>query len=175
MRFTSWALCGAGVLGLAACSPALNWREVRFDDNPVRVMLPCKPDRAERTVTLGEAGATLRMMGCEAQGWSFTWSRLDLPSPGQASTATVMRAWQGASLQALGADPVLAGKALAQPVKGARADWSPIRLSASAGGHHAHWVWWLHAGQAYQLAIYAPRQPAPEAVLQTLLEGIQLP
>ena len=35
---------------LAACNPALNWREVRFDGLATRVLLPCKPDRAERAV-----------------------------------------------------------------------------------------------------------------------------
>ncbi len=175
MRCTTWSVASLLVLSLSACNPALNWREVRFDDNPVRVMLPCKPDRAERTVTLGEARATLRMMGCEAQGYSFTWSRLDLPLHAQASAATVVRAWQGASLQALGADPGLATKAIAQPLRGARADVAPTRLSASGGTNQAQWVWWLHAGQAYQLGIYAERQSPPESVLQTLLEGIQLP
>lgn len=175
MRWKVCSVAGLLVLSLPACNPALNWREVRFDDSPVRVMLPCKPDRAERTVTLGEASATLRMMGCEAQGMNFTWSRLDLPLEAQASAATVVRAWQGASLQALGADPGLATKAIAQPLKGARADVTPTRLSASGGANQAQWVWWLHAGQAYQLGIYAERQSPPQAVLQTMLEGIQLP
>ena len=173
MQATRWIFALA--LVLSACNPALNWREVRFDDQPVRVMLPCKPERAERTVTLGEASATLRMMGCEAQGLNFTWSRIDLPSPAQVSAATVMRAWQGASLQALGADPALASKALAYPLKGARVDVGPAQLGASGGAHHAHWVWWLHGGQAYQLAVYAERNAPQPAVLQTLLEGIQLP
>ncbi len=175
MRWTLFSGLSLLVLSLTACNPALNWREVRFDDSPVRVMLPCKPDRAERSVTLGDAPVTLRMMGCEAQGMQFTWSRLDLPLSAQATAATVMRAWQGASLQALGADPGLATKAVAQPIKGARADVVPTRLSASGNASQAQWVWWLHAGQAYQLGVYGSRQSATESALQTLLEGIQLP
>ena len=159
---------------LAACNPALNWREVRFDGLATRVLLPCKPDRAERAVQLGEARATLRMMGCEAQDLQFTWSQLDLPV-GPVPTQ-IVRAWQQASLLALGADPALATQVRQLVLTGARMDVSPSQLAAAAPvGPQAHFYWWLHAGQAYQLAVYSNRNAVPASVLQTLQEGIQLP
>jgi hypothetical protein len=159
---------------LTACNPALNWREVRFDGLPLRVLLPCKPDRAERPVELGEARATLRMMGCEAQDLQFTWSQLDLPVG--AAPAQVMRAWQQASLAALGADPAMATQVRQLTLTGARMDVAPAQLAAAAqSGPQAHFFWWLHAGQAYQLAVYANRNAVPATVVLTLQEGIQLP
>ncbi|MEY4156007.1 MAG: hypothetical protein RJB64_728, partial [Pseudomonadota bacterium] len=72
------AACGvvATVVSLAACTPALNWREVRFDNARWVGWLPCKPDRAQRTVNLGGPLAQLSLMGCQADGMDFTLAQL---------------------------------------------------------------------------------------------------
>lgn len=173
-RWWLWVSVGMGLLGVSACNPALNWRELRFDGQPSRVLFPCKPDRAERLVPLGEVQTTLRMMGCEAQDLQFTWSQLDLPlGP---VPAQVVRVWQQASLSALGADPALASQVRALGLAGARMDVPPAQLSVAVpAGPQAHFFWWLHGGQAYQLAVYTQRHPVPATVLQILQEGIQLP
>jgi hypothetical protein len=54
------------------CTPALNWRDVAFDDLPVTALLPCKPDRGERSVPLAGANRQMVMAGCEAGGATFT-------------------------------------------------------------------------------------------------------
>lgn len=59
-------------IGAAACTPAFNWREVRFDDLPVAALLPCKPDRATRTLPIAGAPRTMVMAGCKAGGAMFT-------------------------------------------------------------------------------------------------------
>jgi len=41
-------LAGWGV----ACTPAMNWREVRFEGGDMVALMPCKPEEATRTVTL---------------------------------------------------------------------------------------------------------------------------
>jgi hypothetical protein len=172
-RLTWAALSGAALLS-SACNPSLNWREVRFESVPGRVLLPCKPDRAERQVTLGDAKATLRMKGCEAQDLQFTWSQLDLPL-GPLPTQ-VVRVWQQASLVALGADPAMTSQVRALTLAGARMDVPPAQLAVAVPlGPQAHFFWWLHAGQAHQLAVYANRNAVPAAVVQVLQEGIQLP
>ncbi len=172
-RLTWAALLGATLLS-SACNPSLNWREVRFDGLPGRVLLPCKPDRAERQVPLGDVKATLRMMGCEAQDLHFTWSQLDLPL-GPLPTQ-VVRVWQQASLVSIGADPAVTSQVRALALAGARMDVPPAQLAVVVpSGPQAHFFWWLHAGQAYQLAVYANRNAVPAAVVQILQEGIQLP
>ena len=172
-RLTWAALSGAALLS-SACNPSLNWREVRFESVPGRVLLPCKPDRAERQVPLGDARSTLRMMGCEAQDLQFTWSQLELPLGPVPSQ--VVRVWQQASLTAMGADPALVSQVRALSLSGARMDVPPAQLGVTVtSGPQAHFFWWLHAGQAYQLAVYSNRNAVPAAVLQTLQEGIQLP
>ncbi len=66
-------LVAIGLFGMvAACTPAFNWRYVGFDGTPVAALLPCKPDRGERTVTLAGAPRQMVMAGCEAGGATFT-------------------------------------------------------------------------------------------------------
>jgi len=54
----------AAVLVLAACSPELNWREVRADPTALTVLLPCKPDRGTRTVPLAGRDTPLNRLRC---------------------------------------------------------------------------------------------------------------
>lgn len=56
----------------AGCTPAFNWRDVAFDGLPVAALLPCKPDRATRTVPLAGAPRQMTMAGCSAGGATFT-------------------------------------------------------------------------------------------------------
>ena len=47
-----YAWLAAATLALTACSPALDWRQVRPDDAGVEAMFPCKPLSHARTVPL---------------------------------------------------------------------------------------------------------------------------
>ena len=58
----------AAGLALAGCSPAFNWREVRPENTRLQVLLPCKPDKAQKVVPLGGQATTLSMLGCDAGG-----------------------------------------------------------------------------------------------------------
>jgi hypothetical protein len=66
-----------------ACTPAFNWREVAFDGLPVTALLPCKPDRATRTVPIAGAPRTMVMAGCEAGGVMFTVAVVTVEDPSQ--------------------------------------------------------------------------------------------
>ncbi|UXH77931.1 hypothetical protein [Roseateles amylovorans] len=70
-------------MGLTACSPALNWREISPDGAALQLMFPCKPDREERQQP-GPGGRSLSLhtLSCEARGWQFslTWTDLGDPS-----------------------------------------------------------------------------------------------
>jgi hypothetical protein len=65
-------LIAIGSLWLVACTPAFNWRDVAFEGLPVAALLPCKPDRATRTVPLAGAPRQMVMAGCKAGGAMFT-------------------------------------------------------------------------------------------------------
>lgn len=65
---------------LTGCTPAFNWREVSFEQGGVTALLPCKPDRATRTVQLGGQAAQMSMAGCESGGAMFAVSLVQAPS-----------------------------------------------------------------------------------------------
>ncbi len=93
-----WLLPAA--LLVAACSPALNWRQAPLGG--LRFALPCKPDPAAREVTLAGRSVPLDMQGCEAAGALFAISRAQV---GDATAVpAVLQAWRSAALAALQAD-----------------------------------------------------------------------
>jgi hypothetical protein len=69
------------------CTPALNWRDVAFDVMPVTALLPCKPDRGERSVPLAGANRQMVMAGCEAGGATFTVAVIRLDDSAQLEQA----------------------------------------------------------------------------------------
>ncbi len=65
-------LC-ATLLGAAlpACSPALDWREVRPDGSAARVLFPCQPKSQTRQAALAGARMPMTLLSCEADGQTF--------------------------------------------------------------------------------------------------------
>lgn len=91
-----------GAWALVACTPALNWREIRLDR--LTVLLPCKPDHAQRPVHLGATDLQLEMAGCEAAGALFAISRVQVANPQQLTA--VETEWQKAALATMQATNV---------------------------------------------------------------------
>lgn len=73
-------------------------------DAPLRVLLPCKPDRAEREVVMGGAALSLSMLGCEADGVTFAVSHVRAPDG--ALAAPLLQGWRLAVLAHLQAQDV---------------------------------------------------------------------
>ncbi|MBM3362331.1 MAG: hypothetical protein ACKOCZ_07835 [Betaproteobacteria bacterium] len=155
---------------LLACSPALNWREVRVEGGGLSVLLPCKPDRATKTVPLGGSPATLAVMGCEAAGAMFVVSVAEL---GQAErSATVLLQWQDLTLAHMRAvQPVR------QPVQVAGAAGAAVRIAAR-GSHpdgqavEAQAIFFARGSQIFQAVVYAPRI-SPDAA-ETFFASLKL-
>ena len=76
-------LCFAAVC-LAACSPTFNWRDVPLAPAELTALLPCKPDRASRSVPLGGETLQIEMAGCEAGNATFAVAHARAASPAQA-------------------------------------------------------------------------------------------
>lgn len=146
------------LLFLLACSPALNWREVRLGGaGEYSALLPCKPDQATRPQSLAGYNVTLTMLGCEAAGGLFTIAVAELGTPMAAKT--VMAQWQLnllAALQAQGASRkpfAMAGadavpEATALQVSGRGKEGRPVTVQA---------VWFARGAQLYHAALHAER------------------
>lgn len=164
-------------LALGGCSPTLNWREIRFDGAELAVLLPCKPDRAERSVPLAGQDAPLRMQGCDAGDATYAVAHVALADAAQAGIA--LAHWRAATLANMHAQApqetpfVPAGAlALSQSVRvtasGRRADGRPVQL---------HGVWFARAHGSridlFHAALYAERPDAEAS--QTFLGGLRFP
>ncbi len=147
-------------MAVLACTPALNWREVRL--NRLNAWLPCKPDTAQRTVRLGGHAVVLNMAGCEAGDGVFAISHTVVPSAAQVSE--VLAAWRAATLAnmrssgasehplrlASGTPP--GSHAMLLHATGQRADGNAVQAQLA----------WFAAGQdVFHIAVYA-RQVSPE-------------
>ncbi len=157
-----------GVAGLAACSPSLNWREVRLQR--LVAVLPCKPDHAQRTVALAHLPVVLEMVGCEASGALFALSHVRLDQPEQVKTAradwrlealTAMRA--GAVQELPFKPPQPAVSALHLVAQGTRPDGSVVV---------ARLLWLAHGPDLFHIAVYGDR-PSDEST-ETLFLGLRL-
>lgn len=168
---TRWMLLLA-VFVLSACSPALNWREVPL--NRLTAFLPCKPDRAQRTVPLGSQAVEMDMAGCEAAGGLFAVSHLRLGAPSHA--AEVLAAWRTGTLRSMRST---GGTELPwRPVAGAGAQaFPPVLLEATgqrADGStvQAHLAWLVDGVDIFHIAVYAPRLTAD--MTETLFSELKL-
>lgn len=153
--------CAAGcaaLWALSACSPAFNWRDVRPDGTRLGLLLPCKPDKAQRTVPLGGKPAELRMLGCDAGGATFAVAVADLADASQ--LADVLVQWQNLTLVNMKASPAtevlalkLPGAAVQPPAvlvkaRGQRADGSAVSGQAA---------YFSQGSQVFQVVLYADK------------------
>lgn len=163
----------SGLLGLAACSPTFNWRDVRPEQTPLVALFPCKPDRETRVVSLGLKDVTLTMLACVAGGATFTLAYADTKDA--ASTGVVLAQWKRATLvnlraQASRESPFLlkGARVLPQSVQvqadGVRQDGANVALQA---------VWFTAGSLAYQAAVYA--DAANPTVAETYFAGLRFP
>ncbi len=149
-----WLLPAA--LALTACSPALNWRQAPLGG--LSFSLPCKPDKAQRMVTLGGRDVALEMQGCEAQGALFAISRARV---GEATAIPeVVQAWRASALAAMRADAAAATVLTAPSHAGvpglASAAWlGAVGQRPQGGKVQAQLAWLVWGGDVYHLAVYA--------------------
>jgi hypothetical protein len=75
------------MFGLGACSPALDWREVRPESLPVVVLFPCKPASHARFLALAGATVKLTVLACRTGNATWAVSFADLVDPARVSAA----------------------------------------------------------------------------------------
>lgn len=146
----------AASLLLPACGPAFNWRDVRPDNTSLRLLLPCKPDKAQRSVPLGGQPTELAMLGCDAGGATFALAVATVADASQIAAAQA--GWQAATLSNMKASgparitPLIVPGASVQPpavlvqAMGQRADGQAVTSQAA---------YFVQGSQLFQAVIYA--------------------
>ncbi len=94
------ALGLVALLATLACTPALDWRQVRPDAAGIEALFPCKPDSHARQVPLAEQSVRMTMYACTAQGHTYALTHADLGDPARVRPALgALRAAAAANLQ----------------------------------------------------------------------------
>ena len=179
LRITSQKLLNSAlILLLCACTPALNWRDVRLeslDGSALKAALPCKPDSATRKQQLGGIQVDLSMMGCVVNDATFTLSRIPVLDP--LSAPKLLEAWQAAAVANM--------KAVATPkilvtVSGA-GTWPPAaRVTLTGAATQAQMIWFAKQSSSgltlYQAAVYGnrPQSNVTNEAITTFFESLQL-
>ncbi len=145
---------------LGGCSPSFNWRDVRPDDTGLLLLLPCKPDKAQRTVPLGGTPVELRMQGCDAGGATFAIASANIGDA--AVAAAVLEQWQKLTLLNMRAE----GQAQVTPLKTVGASPSPAAVLVKAQGKRADGTavtgqaaYFARGPQVFQAVLYADKLP----------------
>jgi hypothetical protein len=71
----------------AACSPTLDWREVRPEGSGATLLMPCKPNSMERSVRLAGDAVALTLFACSAGGWTWAIASADVGDPARVTPA----------------------------------------------------------------------------------------
>jgi hypothetical protein len=161
----------SGALLLGACSPALDWREVRAEAGAV-ALFPCKPVKDTRSVPLAGAKTEMTMRSCQADGVTYALASAELGDP--ARVAPALAELKSNLVGNIGGTPqvvrplVLAGmtpnpQAQRIDAKGALPDGVPVWQSSA---FYARGTW------VFQATVMGPK-PAAEAV-ETLFDNLKL-
>lgn len=159
--------------GVAACSPALNWRDVRTDDGVAQWLMPCRPDRQVRELALAGARVRMTLASCRAEGktWAFAWA--DLGDPALAAAA--VDELGAAARSNIGASPESV-RLLASNVPGATPGGANRRLAFSghlpdASAVEEQTLLFTRGGRVYQATAVGPQLEAQ--ALDTFFGSVQ--
>jgi hypothetical protein len=140
-----WA--GAAALLLAACAPALDWREVRPEGSRVVLLMPCKPTAQQRQLPLAGAAVRLSLHACRADGQTWGIAHADVEDPARVAAALAeLRASTAANVAAEGVQrlPLEVPGATPQPgservrFDGRLPDGRPVQAQVAVFAHGTH-------------------------------------
>ncbi len=163
-------LFAAGLL--AACSPGLDWREIRPEGSGLVVMLPCKPSSYARSVQLAGQPASLSLLACSADDLTWALAHADLGDP--ARVAAALSELQAAAVANLDATapkrlPLAVPGATPNPasarveITGRRPDGAPVQEQVAV---------FTHGTRVFQATVLGPRLPVD--AVDTFFGGLRV-
>lgn len=81
------SICLLAAVLAAACSPALDWREVRPEGSGAVGLFPCKPRHETRQVALAGARVSMTFHACSAAGATWALGFADMGDPARVADA----------------------------------------------------------------------------------------
>lgn len=157
-------VCYVSFAILSACTPELNWRAVQIDR--LSALLPCKPDRAIRSVLLGDHPVKMEMAGCEASGALVAISHVRLEDGQKAGDA--VSAWRSSALNNMRSSvvkdlPVRPGVTVFLQAAGVNVHGETVQ---------AHLAWLAKGTDIYHVATYS--KEVNGQIVETLFTELKL-
>ena len=146
-----------------ACSPSLNWREVRPPDSSIVALFPCKPSGQERQVLMAGQPVGLTLLACEAGGLTWGLASADMANPALLGAAlTELRQAAAANIDATTVEPT------ALQVRGATPHPQSVRLRLAGrrpDGRAAQMqaAFFTHGTWVYQVTVLGEQVRAEDA------------
>jgi hypothetical protein len=182
---SAWSAAGRAKRALAlalmvasanACSPAMNWRELRVSPDEAGLMAawPCRPEVQVRDLTLVERQVRMSVQMCEAEGVMFAVLAVDMGDPSAVRPA--LAALADGFRHQLGSAAAARAEAFAplgmsrQPEAGR---WVLQGMAPDGRVRHAEMAVLTHGTWVFQATMLAPTALPPEAV-QPFFEGLKL-
>ncbi|MDT7834277.1 hypothetical protein [Aquabacterium sp. OR-4] len=159
-------------VGLMACSPALDWRQVQPPGWSLVAALPCRPDTAERPVPLAGAPVLLMLWSCSVDGHLYAIASAELADPTRVGPALQALAAAASANLAAPAEPGLAASvpgmtphAAARQLQlaGRRPDGQPLRAEVLV---------FAYGTRVYQATVLGPQ--ASPALARPLFDALQV-
>lgn len=156
------ALAACLLLALMACSPRLDWREVRPAGAGVLALFPCKPDIESRE----QGPARMGLAACKAAGlgFSLTWAQLNDP----ALVGPALRQMRESLAVRLNAS---AAPALAVQVSGMTPNTQALQQSLRAEQQQAEVAVFARGLRVYQAVMLGPK--SDPAAWETFLGALK--
>jgi hypothetical protein len=167
----AWALA----LVLAACSPALDWRESHPEGSGAVMMFPCRPERHERMVRIGDTTLRLQLHSCHAGGATFSLAAADVVDPLQVTPLlAALRRQALDNLSGVATEMPLPAIAGATP----NAQSALLRIvGRRPDGRRvvAHTAFFVKGLRLYQATVLGADEPAGSEALEIFFASIRLP
>ncbi len=146
---------------LCACSPALNWREVRNEQADYTLLLPDKPASASKSIELAGQKREMHMQGAQAAGMQFVIAYVSCEQAQQAQLLAAMQEGILLNLHSSAAQvQQLEHGVLQIPPQTARSPQAWLKFFA-AGRH------------CYQMLLLGPAQAMTEEVRDTFFTSFK--
>ncbi|MDE2369688.1 MAG: hypothetical protein KGN16_12020 [Burkholderiales bacterium] len=136
-RHAARLLSALAMVSLAACTPTLDWREMRPEGTTAQLLFPCRPKSQQRQVELAGRPTAMVLYACDAGDRTWALIKADVGDPTRVGAA--LQALRGAAAANVGVAPPPLGP-LAIPgatpsdaggsarIDGRRADGHPVQM-----------------------------------------------
>ena len=162
-------------LSILGCAPALDWRETRPQDSGVAMMFPCRPERQERPVRVGDQTLTLRLHSCTAAGSAFALAFADVADP--ARVTLLLEALRSQAI--VNVDGTATAEAMPSIV-GSTPNVQSARLrivGKHPDGHRVveHATFFVKGLTLFQATVIGADEPVDREAIDTFFSSIRLP